>query len=123
MGHQDRFTAAEIARGMRVERSLRGVEQLRNAAQAIESELADVLGRTVPAARASADNLAHYQAVRRGDVHDLLRDLSALGLSSLGRMDTHVMAAMNALYEVLLRLRGVCIASAVQGESRWPTPG
>ncbi len=105
MSHQERFTATEIARAMRVERSLRGVEQLRNAAQAIESELGDALGQTVPVLRESAYNLAHYLAVRRHDVRDLQRDLSALGLSSLGRMEAHVMAALNAVYEVLLRLR------------------
>jgi pyruvate kinase len=107
MSHQERFTASEIARAMRVERSLRGIEQLRNAAQAIEAELADALGQTVPALRESAYNLAHYLAVRRHDVRDLQRDLSALGLSSLGRMEAHVMAALNAVYEVLLRLRGL----------------
>jgi pyruvate kinase len=107
MSHQERFTATEIARAMRIERSLRGVEQLRSAAQAIEAELADALGQTVPVMRESAYNLAHYLAVRRHDVRDLQRDLSALGLSSLGRMEAHVMAALNAVYEVLLRLRGL----------------
>jgi pyruvate kinase len=107
MSHQERFTATEITRAMRIERSLRGVELLRDAAQAIEAELSDVLGKTVPARRESAYNLAHYLAVRRHDVRDLQRDLSALGLSSLGRMEAHVMASLNAVFEVLLRLRGL----------------
>jgi pyruvate kinase len=107
MSHQERFTATEITRAMRIERSLRGVELLRRAAQAIEAELSDALGKTVPARRESAYNLAHYLAVRRHDVRDLQRDLSALGLSSLGRMEAHVMASLNAVFEVLLRLRGL----------------
>jgi pyruvate kinase len=107
MSHQERFTAAEITRAMRVERSLRGVELLRSAAQAIEAELAEALGKTEPTRRESAYNLAHYLAVRRHDVRDLQRDLSALGLSSLGRMEAHVMASLNAVFEVLLRLRGL----------------
>ena len=107
MSHQERFTANEIMRAMRIERSLRGIELLRGAAQAIEAELADALGKTVPARRESAYNLAHYLAVRRHDVRELQRDLSALGLSSLGRMEAHVMASLNAVCEVLLRLRGL----------------
>jgi pyruvate kinase len=107
MSHQERFTATEIGRAVCVERSLRGVEQLRGAALAIEAELCDALGRTVPVLRESAYNLAHYLAVRRHDVRDLQRDLSALGLSSLGRMEAHVMASLNAVCEVLLRLRGL----------------
>jgi pyruvate kinase len=107
MSHQERFTATEITRAMRIERSLRGVGLLRNAAQAIEVEIADALGKTVPAWRESAYNLAHYLAVRRHDVRELQRDLSALGLSSLGRMEAHVMASLNAVFDVLLRLRGL----------------
>jgi pyruvate kinase len=107
MNHPDRLTAAEVTRAMRIERSLRGVELLRGAAQAIEIELADALGSTAPEQRESARNLAHYLAVRRHDVRHLQRDLSALGLSSLGRMEAHVMASLNAVHEVLLRLRGL----------------
>ena len=106
MSHQERLTAIEVARAMRVERSLRGVEQLRSAARAIEDELVQALGKTVPALRESAYNLAHYLAVRRHDVRDLQRDLAALGLSSLGRMEAHVMASLDAVREVLLLLRG-----------------
>ncbi len=107
MSQQQRFTAAEVSRAMRIERSLRAVGLLRDAAQAIEAEMADALGRTVAARRESAYNLAHYLAVRRHDVRELQRDLSALGLSSLGRMEAHVMASLNAVFEVLLRLRGL----------------
>jgi pyruvate kinase len=114
MNHPDRLTAAEVTRAMRLERSLRGVELLRSAAQAIESELADALGSTVLEQRESAYNLAHYLAVRGHDVRDLQRDLSALGLSSLGRMEAHVMASLNAVYEVLLRLRGLPVPAELE---------
>lgn len=105
MNQKARYTAGEVSRAMLVERCFRGVEQLRREALAIEDELADSLGRTAPALRESAYNLAHYLAVRRHDVRDLQRDLSRLGLSSLGRMEAHVMASLNAVMEVLCQLR------------------
>jgi len=106
MARNKRFTATEVARAMSIERSFRGVDQLRQAALAIESEMAEALGMTAPALRESAYNLAHYLAVRRHDVRELQRDLSTLGLSSLGRMEAHVMASLNAVLEVLHLLRG-----------------
>jgi pyruvate kinase len=106
MSEKTRFTAAQVSHAMWIERSLRGVEELRNAAIAIEEELSDALGMTAPALRDSASNLAHYLAVRRHDVRALQRDLSRLGLSSLGRMEAHVMASLNAVLEVLYLLRG-----------------
>jgi pyruvate kinase len=84
---------------------MRGVELLRNAALAIEEEFAEELQRTAPAMRESAYNLAHYLAVRRHDIRELQRELSRLGLSSLGRMEAHVMSSLNAVLEVLCVLR------------------
>jgi pyruvate kinase len=109
VGKKERLTATEVSRAMLVERSLRGVEQLRKAALAIEKELSDELGKTAPELRESAYNLAHYLAVRRHDVRELQRDLSCLGLSSLGRMEAHVMASLNAVLEVLYPMRGQAV--------------
>ncbi len=88
-----------------IERAARGVEQLRKDALAIEDELAGMLGRTAPALRPSARNLAHYLAVRQHDIRDLQRELGSLGLSSLGRMEAHVMNSLDAVFDVLCRLR------------------
>ena len=101
-----RFTEREVSRGLRVERATRGIEQLRKAALAAEDEFAAELGRTAPQLRESAHNLVQYLAVRRHDVRDLQSELSQLGLSSLGRMEAHVMASLNAVLEVLYALRG-----------------
>ncbi|MDY7105393.1 MAG: pyruvate kinase [Actinomycetota bacterium] len=56
--------------------------------------------------RASARNLLHYLAVRRHDVRDLQRGLSALGLSSLGRMESQVLATLCAVSTALSALEG-----------------
>jgi pyruvate kinase len=56
--------------------------------------------------RQSARNLLHYLALRRRDLRPLQRRLAALGLSSLGRAESHVLATVDAILEVLHRLAG-----------------
>lgn len=52
----------------------------------------------------SARNLLHYLALRRHDIRRLQDRLSALGLSSLGRSESHVLATVESLVGVLYRL-------------------
>ncbi len=54
----------------------------------------------------SAANLAHYLALRERDLAALQRDLSRLGLSSLGRSERRVMPALDAMIATLARLAG-----------------
>jgi pyruvate kinase len=54
--------------------------------------------------RDSAWNLLHYLALRRHDLRPLQFRLAELGLSSLGRAESHVMATIEAVLEVLHRL-------------------
>jgi pyruvate kinase len=56
--------------------------------------------------RPSAVNLARYLALRRHDLSDLQPLLSALGLSSLGRCEGHVMANLDAVAAALSRICG-----------------
>lgn len=56
--------------------------------------------------RESARNLLHYLALRRKDRRPLQMRLSALGLSSLGRSEAHVLATVDAVLEVLEQLHG-----------------
>lgn len=59
-----------------------------------------------PNYRRSATNLLHYLALRRRDLRPLQLRLAALGLSSLGRAEAHVLATFDAVLEVLHRLTG-----------------
>jgi pyruvate kinase len=61
--------------------------------------------RTAEAAATSAANLLHYLAIRSEDLRPLHGPLAALGLSSLGRIEPHVLANLDA---VLARLRTLC---------------
>ena len=56
--------------------------------------------------RASAENLARYLALRSHDLSELQPALSALGLSSLGRCEGHVMANLDAVVAALSRICG-----------------
>jgi len=54
--------------------------------------------------RGSAVNLLQYLALRRHDLRPLQIRLAALGLSSLGRAESHVLATLDAVLTVLHRL-------------------
>lgn len=51
--------------------------------------------------RASARNLLHYLALRRHDLRPLQLRLAVLGLSSLGRAESHVLATVDSVLRVL----------------------
>ena len=56
--------------------------------------------------RRSARNLAHYLALRRHDIRRLQSQLALLGLSSLGRTESHVLTAVRTVHHVLNALLG-----------------
>lgn len=62
----------------------------------------------------SARNLLHYLALRRRDHRPLQMRLAALGLSSLGRAESHVLATVDSVLEVLQRLTGCSRRSPLQ---------
>jgi len=57
----------------------------------------DLLDAVPAEHQASATNLIHYLALRRHDLRALQPRLSALGLSSLGRSEAHVLASVDAV--------------------------
>ncbi|AUB85284.1 pyruvate kinase [Candidatus Thiodictyon syntrophicum] len=78
---------------------------LRDGALALEQRFGDELAAIAPQQRASARNLLHYLSVRRHDIRALQQDLSALGLSSLGVLEPHALASLNAVIGVLAQLQ------------------
>jgi pyruvate kinase len=56
--------------------------------------------------RASAANLLHYLALRRHDLRQAQPRLAALGLSSLGRTESHVQSGLEAVLRALHALDG-----------------
>ncbi len=88
---------------------------LRDEGERMEQVLASELAAVSPEFHASARNFLHYLAIRRHDIRPLQRDLAALGLSSLGVLESHVMASLNA---VIARLEDLC----EQEETAKPIP-
>ena len=99
-------TQHEPSRMLELKRATRGVEELRAALREVEREFAGQIEAIEPSMRTSARNLVHYLAVRRHDVRELQDRLERLGLSSLGRMEAHVDASLQAVLEALHALRG-----------------
>jgi len=81
-----------------------GIERLRVSALDLEHEYAPQINKLAPEFRRSSINLLHYLAVRHHDIRELQGLLTELGMSSLGRMEAHVMATLNAVSELLSQL-------------------
>ena len=71
-----------------------------------ESDLRERVSAVHPAYRKSALNLIHYLALRQQDVRALQEELAALGLSSLGRTEAHVMSTLKAVLVALNHMAG-----------------
>lgn len=84
-----------------VARLLASLSGLRDEAIAAEAARAGDLGILPGAQRASARNLIHYLAIRRHDIRPLQLDLMSLGLASLGICESHVLASLDRVIEIL----------------------
>lgn len=78
--------------------------ELRRDMKALEKENSELLAQVHPDNQASATNLVHYLAFRRHDLRPLQEKLSLLGLSSLGRNETHVLCSILTILKLLAKL-------------------
>ncbi len=83
---------------------LRQLDKIRHDLLALEGEFKAPLRAAHPDYARSAENLIHYLALRRHDIRPLQEQLAALGLSSLGRTESHVLAGVNAVLTILQQL-------------------
>lgn len=81
------------------------VKDLQHEALELERKFAPAVAKTHPDFRKSARNLLHYLALRQHDIRDLQFQLAQLGLSSLGRAESHVLASLEAVRTQLCVLR------------------
>ena len=81
------------------------LESIRTDLLGLEEEFEPRLAHCT-AHRKSACNLVHYLALRRHDIRQLQEQLAALGLSSLGRTESHVLAGIETVLNVLYQLAG-----------------
>ena len=80
------------------------LESIRSEMAGLESALSGRGGDIHPSQLPSAANLVHYVALRRHDVRQIQEQLAALGLSSLGRAEAHVLGALDAVLGILYRM-------------------
>lgn len=95
------------------------LQQLREALRRAEGDAQAELDRMAPEARLSGRNLVHYYALRRQELRPLQAELQALGLSSLGRSEAHVLSsleAIGALVDALLGQRLPELSSELQDQ-------
>jgi len=90
----------------RVRHLTEAVQSLRRNALDLEAALTSTLARVDPSWRASARNLVHYLALRQTDLRPLQMRLVETGLTSLGVVEAHVMATLDAVLDVLGQLAG-----------------
>lgn len=79
---------------------------LRDALTAIPPAVQPLLEGVHPNFHDSARNLVHYLHLRQQDLRSLQMRLAALGLSSLGRAESHVLATVDTVLDVLHALSG-----------------
>src|SRR5438067_1555372 len=86
-----------------------GAKQIRRLIEQLEALHAEMLKLKAPKAsrglqpqhRHGFQNLLHYVALRRHDIRELQRQLASLGLSSLGRTESHVLGSIGAVIHLL----------------------
>jgi pyruvate kinase len=81
-------------------------ESIRSDMLQLVEDSEDLLRDVHPEQRASACNLLHYLSLRSRDLRPLQARLAAFGLSSLGRAESHVLAAVDSVLSVLYGLSG-----------------
>jgi pyruvate kinase len=85
---------------------IRDLQAVRDSIVRSENECCAFLETIPEAQRASAVNLLQYLALRRHDLRHVQPQLASRGLSSLGRMESHVRQSLETVIEVLHVLDG-----------------
>lgn len=80
------------------------VTSLREAALSLVHQQRDVLSRIPRTHQESARNLLYYLALRQHDIRHLQQELAELGLSRLGRAESHTISSINAVLNALYAL-------------------
>ena len=95
--HQTHLVARDDPTDRELVQLLGQLDDLLKRLGAAESTWSDWLDAVDPGYRSSARNTAHYWAMRQADLRDLQTQLAAFGLSSLGRSESHVEAALRVV--------------------------
>ena len=97
---------ASCSENKEMEDILNELQEIRAAMVAETIQYESRLKKIHPNYRESAQNLMHYRVLRQRDMRSLQTRLATLGLSSLGRAESHVLATVDAVVDILHRLTG-----------------
>jgi pyruvate kinase len=89
---------------LEIESIIARLEPLRSELLQAEEHFHEELDRVYLGNLQSAGNLVHYISLRRHDIRELQQDLSRLAVSSLGRLESHVIATVDALLALLHKI-------------------
>lgn len=109
MGATEQFKGGQTAVYARL---LDQLEMLQRDLMALENGSVDILRRVDALHLARAANLVHYLGLRRRDVRPLQEELAAVGLSSLGRAESHVLSSLHAMIILLQHALGRPVQAA-----------
>ncbi|MBX3461956.1 MAG: pyruvate kinase [Planctomycetes bacterium] len=104
----------------RLRRVLAEIDHLLAASRAATDARRAAIERVPAERRPSAENLAHYLALRAHDLRPLQRELRSLSLSSLGRLEGNVVDTLNGVRLALLALLGELPPATAAGAGHAP---
>jgi pyruvate kinase len=87
-----------------IEQLIAQLDDIREKAKSIEEKYAIQLNRVNQNFKKSAPNLLHYLVLRHEDMRQLQTQLGYLGVSRLGKAESHVMASIAAVRNILRHL-------------------
>jgi pyruvate kinase len=86
---------------VKIDEMIKKLDGIIKQAKELEKRYTYELSTVHPALRMSAQNLLHYLALRHQDISNLQNRLGQLGISRLGRAESHVMASIIAIRSIL----------------------
>jgi len=95
-----------------IRRLIDQLEAIRNRMLELEAKFEQEIACVHESYRKSAVNLVHYLGLRQDDIRAMQEQLALLGLSSLGRTESHVLSSVNKVLDVLLHLCGGTLKDA-----------
>jgi pyruvate kinase len=98
--------ASHLEGSQRLQLLIAKLSEIRRALISQETEFRGRITAAHPAYRRSVANLIHYLALRRHDIQLLQEELAVLGLSSLGRAESHTLWTLDAVLNILRHLSG-----------------
>ncbi|MCK4754859.1 MAG: hypothetical protein KAS58_06470, partial [Calditrichia bacterium] len=90
------------------------LEEITRTATELENQYGDYITNIHPKYKKSASNMIHYLALRHRDITQMQKKLGDLGITRLGKAESHVMASIFNALNILKRLIGLRIPVKTQ---------